>query len=83
MQITIQCAPPAWPAKTKLRMSLDCSIIAKEIAMVSGDLLREGARPLCHILARGVDILKKDQENLQSKLVVYSTRNRTNTSNET
>ena len=69
MQMTIQCAPPAWPAETKLRMTLDCSIIAKEIAMVSGGLLREGARLLCHIPARGIDILKKDQENLQSKLV--------------
>ena len=67
IQITIQHACPAWPAKKKLRMTLDCSIIAKEIMMVSGNLLREGARLLCFILARGIDILKK--ENLRSKLV--------------
>ena len=64
MQITIQCARPAWLAETKLRMILDCSIIAKEIAIVRGNLLREGARLQCVILARGIDILKEDQENL-------------------
>ena len=36
MQITMQRTRPAWPAKTKLRMTLDCSRIAKEIAMISG-----------------------------------------------
>ena len=35
-QITMQCICTAWPAKTKLRMTLDCSRIAKEIMMVSG-----------------------------------------------
>ena len=57
-------ACPAWSAKTKLRMTPDCSIIAKEIVMVSGNFLREGARLLCFILARGIDIRKEDQENL-------------------
>ena len=33
MQITMQSTRLAWPAKTKLRMTLDCSRIAKEIAM--------------------------------------------------
>ena len=36
MQITMQSTRPAWPAKTKLRMTPDCSRIAKEIAMMSG-----------------------------------------------
>ena len=32
MQITMQRAHTAWPAKTKLRMALDCSGIAKNLA---------------------------------------------------
>lgn len=32
MQTTIQRAHPAWPAKTKLRMTLDCSGIANNLA---------------------------------------------------
>ena len=32
MQITMQRAHQAWPAKTKLRMTLDCSGIAKNLA---------------------------------------------------
>ena len=43
MQSTIQSTRLAWPAKTKLRMTLDCSRIAKEIAMISG-LFVEGKR---------------------------------------
>ena len=43
MQITMQSTRLAWPAKTKLRMTLDCSRIAKEIAMISG-LFVEGKR---------------------------------------
>ena len=43
MQITMQRTCPAWPAKTKLRMTLDCSRIAKEIVMMSR-LLVEGRR---------------------------------------
>ena len=34
MQITMQSTRLAWPAKTKLRMTPDCSRIAKEIAMI-------------------------------------------------
>ena len=36
MRITMESPRPAWPAKTKLRMTLDCSSIAKEITMVNG-----------------------------------------------
>ena len=36
MQITTQCTCPASQGKTKLQMTLNYSIIAKEIAMVSG-----------------------------------------------
>ena len=61
MQITTQRARPAWPPMT---MTLDCSRIAKEIAMVSGSFV-EG----CFILAS--DKNQKDQKNLQSKLVDY------------
>lgn len=32
MQITMQRDHTAWPAKTKLRMTLDCSGIAKNLA---------------------------------------------------
>ena len=43
MRITMQSPGPAWPAKTKLRMTLDCSSIAKEITMVNG-IFVEGRR---------------------------------------
>ena len=36
MQITMQCTRPAWPVKTKLRMTLNCTRIAKQIVMMSG-----------------------------------------------
>ena len=36
MQITMQSTRLAWPAKTKLRMTLDCLRIAKEMAMMRG-----------------------------------------------
>ena len=40
MQITMQRARPAWPVKAKLRMTEDCSRIAKEFAMMSGIFCR-------------------------------------------
>ena len=43
MQVTMQSTCLAWSAKTKLRMTLDCSRIAKEIVMMSG-LFVEGKR---------------------------------------
>jgi len=43
MLITMQRTRPAWPAKTKLRMTLDCSRIAEEIVMMSG-IFVEGRR---------------------------------------
>ena len=58
MQITIQRTCPAWPAKTKLWMTLDCSRIVKEITMVSETSV-EGGRH-CFILAS--DKNKKDQK---------------------
>jgi len=60
MQIMIQSTRPAWPAKIKLRMTLDCRRKAEEIAMMSG-LFVEGRRQTCFILAR--DKNKKDQKN--------------------
>ena len=47
------------PAKAKLRMTLDCSRIAKKIAMMSG------------FLSRARDKNKNDQKNLWRKLVDY------------
>ena len=66
MQITMPRARPAWPAKTKLSMTLDCSRIAKEIAIMSGIFVESRHR---FILAR--DKNKKDQINLRRKLVDY------------
>ena len=63
MQITMQRTRPAWPAKTKLRMTLNCSRIAKEIAMMSGIYWGR----YCFILARDKD--KKDHKKLRRKLV--------------
>ena len=58
MQITIQRNRPAWPAKTKQWMTLDCSRIVKEITMVSETSV-EGGRH-CFILVS--DKNKKDQK---------------------
>ena len=62
MQITRQRTRPAWPAKTKLRMTLNCSRIAKEIAMMS-EIFDEGRRQTLLILAR--DKNKKDHKKLR------------------
>ena len=57
---------PAWPVKTKLRMNLDGSRIAKEIAMMSG-LFVEGRRQTllcsCKSLVRIRNIRKIFEEN--------------------
>ena len=58
MQITIQRTRPAWPAKTKLWMTLDCSRIVKEITMVGETSVEQGRH--CFILAS--DKNKKDQK---------------------
>ena len=65
MQIIIQRTRPAWPTKTKLWMTLDCSRRVKEITMVSETSVAGGRH--CFILAS--DKNKKDQKNLRSKLV--------------
>ena len=52
--------------KVVLRMTLDCSRIAKEIAMMSG-LFVEGRGRHCFILEK--DKNRKDQKNLRRKLV--------------
>ena len=66
MQITMQRTRPAWPARTKLRMALNCSRIAKQIAMISG-IFVEGRRQTMLNLAR--DKNKKDHKKLRKKLV--------------
>ena len=68
MQITMQSTRLDWPAKTNLRMTLDCSRIAKEIAMMRG------------LLSRARDKNKNDQKNLPRKLVDYCPKQ--GTSNE-
>ena len=59
---------PAWPAKRKLRMTLNCSRITKEIAMMTGifNLLKAGGR---HCLSFARDKNKKDHKKLRRKLV--------------
>ena len=79
MQITMQRARSPWPAKKKkLSMTLDCSRIAKEIAIKVEFLSRAGGR---HFFILTRDKNKKDQKNLRRKLVDYC-RNRAITSNE-
>ena len=60
MLITMQNTHPAWPVKTKLRMTLDWSGIAKETAMMGGVefLSRAGGRH-CFILARNKNKIRK------------------------
>ena len=72
MQITMQRACVAWPAKIKLRMTLDYSIITKKIAIVSGIFIEGRSQTLLYFPS-GVDILKKDRKklNLRTKLADY------------
>ena len=51
----------AWPAKTKLRMTLDCSRIAKEIAMMNG-IFVEGRRHTLLYSSNARDKNKKVQK---------------------
>ena len=67
MQITMQRTCPAWPAKTKLKMTLNCSRIAKDIAMMSGIFVEGRRQILLNILARDKD--KKGHKKLRRKLV--------------
>ena len=57
MQITMQRTRPAWPAKTKLRMTLDCSRIAKKNVMMSGLFVEGGRQTLLYSCKKN----KKDQ----------------------
>ena len=70
MQITMQRTRPAWLAKTKLRMTLDCSKQRKSWQWV--DFLSRAGGRHCFILAR--DKNKKDQKNLRGKLVDYCSK---------
>ena len=65
MQITMQRTRPAWPAKTKLRMTLNCSKIVKEIAMISGNFCRGQEADIAIFLqeARIRKIIKSFEEN--------------------
>ena len=65
MQITMHRARVAWPAKIKLRMTLDCSRITKEIAMVSGIYIEGRSQTLLYFPS-GVDIGKKDRKETES-----------------
>ena len=61
----MQRARRAWPSKTKLRMTLDCSRTAKEIAMMSRFFV-EGRGQTLLTLSR--DKNQKDRKNLRRKL---------------
>ena len=52
MQFTMQRTRPAWPAKTKLRMTLDCSRIAKKNVMMSGLFVEGGRQTLLYSCKR-------------------------------
>ena len=52
MQITMQRTRPAWSAKTRSRMTLNCSRIAKEIAMKSGIFVEGRRQTLLHSYKR-------------------------------
>lgn len=56
-------------------MTLDCSKIAKEIAIVSGIFSWEGGR-LCFILASEVDSRKKDQKKKPIEIHLSQVTNR-------
>ena len=43
---------PAWPAKRKLRMTLNCSRMAKEIAMMSGIFVEGRRQTFLHFCKR-------------------------------
>ena len=79
MQIAMQRARPAWPAKTKLRMNQDCSRKAKEIAMMSGIFCREQEADIALFLqeTRIIKIRKIFEENCS-----IIARNRAITCNE-
>ena len=66
MQVTTH---PAWPTKTKLRMTLDCSRIAKEIMMMSGRFVEGRRQTLLYSCKRLVRM--RHQKNLLRKLVNY------------
>ena len=69
MQITTR---PAWPTKTKLRMTLDCSRIAKEIMMMSGRFVEGRRQTLLYSCKRLVRI--RHQKNLLRKPVDYCSK---------
>jgi len=64
MQIIMQRAGVAWPARIKLRMTLDCSRITKEIAMMSGIFLEGRSQTLLYFPS-GVYIRKKDRKKTE------------------
>ena len=73
---------PAWPAKTKLRMTLNCSRIAKEVAMISAIFVEGRRQTLLYSCKR------KEQERTQtaskktSRSLPETMRNRVITSSE-
>jgi len=68
MQITTQRARQGSQTKAKLKMTLECSRTAKEIAMVSGIFVLRRSQTLLYNRASGVEIRKKDQKNLRIEL---------------
>ena len=68
MQITMQRTRPAWPTKTKLRMTLDCSRIAEEIAMISGLFVKGRRQTLLYSCKRQYEISEKSSKKTSQLL---------------
>ena len=68
MQITMQRTRPAWPAKTKLRMTLDCLRIAEEIAMISGLFVEGRRQTLLYSFKRQYEISEKSSKKTSQLL---------------
>ena len=68
MQITMQRTRPAWPAKTKLRVTLDCLRIAEEIAMISGLFVEGRRQTLLYSFKRQYEISEKSSKKTSQLL---------------
>ena len=72
MQITMQRTRPAWPAKTKPRMTLDCARIAKEIAMMSGLFVESRGQTLLYSWKKKKNKNRKDQNKVDRNAQITS-----------
>ena len=68
MQITRQRTRPAWPAKTKSRMTLNCSKIGNEIALMSGIFVEGRRQTLLYSCKRQYEISEKSSKKTSQLL---------------